>query len=92
MDPTEFPRNDVEQLLDSLVEQLSQETRLMADRIRELDLGIRKHRMQSRIIEMMHVDERGVMDDIGVRMLDEACRDLWLLVTEEIRNESTRDR
>jgi hypothetical protein len=92
MDPTEFPRNDVEHLLDSLVEQLSQETRLMADRIRELDLGIRRHRMQSRIIEMMHVDERGVMDDIGVRMLDEACRDLWLLVSEEIRNESTRDR
>jgi hypothetical protein len=92
MDPTKFPRNDVEHLLDSLVEQLSQETRLMADRIRELDLGIRRHRMQSRILKMMHVDERGVMDDIGVRMLDEACRDLWLLVSEEIRNESTRDR
>ena len=92
MNPTDFPRNSVEALLDDLVEQLSCETRAMADRIRELDLGIRRHRMQSRIIEMMHVDERGVMDDIGVRMLDEACRDLWLLVSEEIRNESTRDR
>lgn len=92
MEPTEFPRNDVEELLDSLVAQLSQETRAMADRIRELDMAIRKHRMQSRIIEMMHVDERGVMDDIGVRMLDEACRDLWLTISEDIRNESTRDR
>lgn len=92
MDPTEFPRNDVEELLDSLVAQLSQETRAMADRIRELDMAIRRHRMQSRIIEMMHVDERGVMDDIGVRMLDEACRDLWLTISEDIRNESTRDR
>ena len=82
----------MEALLDDLVEQLSSETRAMADRIRELDLGIRRHRMQSRIIEMMHVDERGVMDDIGVRMLDDACRDLWLLISEEIRNESTRDR
>lgn len=92
MDPTEFPRNDVEELLDSLVAQLSQETRAMADRIRELDMAIRRHRMQSRIIEMMYVDERGVMDDIGVRMLDEACRDLWLTISEDIRNESTRDR
>jgi hypothetical protein len=72
----------LERLLDDITATLMTQCDEGERRIRELEQGIRRHRYSMRSMAVQHMDERGRVDDIGLRMLDEACRDLWMLTNE----------
>lgn len=81
----------LERLLDDVVAGLAADCNEQARRIRELEQGIRRHRYLVRVLAIQHMDDSGRIDDIGLRMLDEACRDLWLLTSEESSDGARRE-
>ena len=75
----------LERLLDDVVTGLADDCNQQASRIRDLESAIRRHRHQTRIMAIQHMDSSGRIDDIGLRMLDESCRELWLLISEDAK-------
>jgi len=75
----------LERMLDGVIEGLAEASLQASSRIRDLESAIRRHRHQMRIMAIQHMDSSGRIDDIGLRMLDESCRELWLLISEDAK-------
>jgi len=72
----------LERMLDDVAATLADQCGEAERRIRELEHAIRRHRFLMRYLAARHMDADGRVDQVGLRMLDDACRDLWMLVDE----------